>query len=160
MTIRKVLRHTVRQVGHSSALAKLGPQFAPHMDRVVHRLTGGRYTATQLVVPSLVLTTVGRKSGEPRPATLATLVERGGTFLVVASNFGKEHHPAWSGNLLANPEATVSHRGQDHAVVAHLLGPEEKHAVWPKLIATWPAFDTYTDRSGRDLRVFRLTPIV
>jgi deazaflavin-dependent oxidoreductase (nitroreductase family) len=159
VAIRKALRRVVRQVGHAPVLAKLGPRLAPPMDKLVHRVTGGRHTATQLIVPSLVLTTVGRKSGEPRRAPLATVVEPGGTFLVVASNFGKEHHPAWSGNLLMNSAATVSHRGVDVDVTAHLLDADEKAAVWPKLIATWPAFDTYTDRSGRDLRVFRLTPV-
>jgi deazaflavin-dependent oxidoreductase (nitroreductase family) len=88
---------------------------------------------------------------------MATLPVDNG-FLVVGSNFGKEHHPAWTANLIANPEATVTFKGEDIPVVAHLLAPDEKAKVWPELLKIWPAWTSYTARSGRDLRVFRLTP--
>ena len=86
---------------------------------------------------------------------MATLPTDDG-FLVVGSNFGKEHHPAWTGNLLAQPEASVSFKGETIPVVARLLDAEEKKAVWPELLRIWPTYDRYVERSGRDLRVFRL----
>jgi deazaflavin-dependent oxidoreductase (nitroreductase family) len=75
---------------------------------------------------------------------------------VVGSNFGRPQHPAWSWNLLENPRAEVSFGSEDFPVEAHLLSADEKAAVWPVLIDEWPLFDLYVERSGRDLRVFRL----
>jgi len=158
MPIRARLKRGMRRIGNTTALAKLGPKFAPQVDRFVHRLSRGRWTMSQWLVPTIVLTTVGRKSGEPRTVPLATVPEDDGSFLVVASNFGQQHHPAWSANLLANPAAKASFRRDEFTVTARLLDDAEKEAVWPRLIAIWPSYDKYVERSGRSLRVFRLVP--
>jgi deazaflavin-dependent oxidoreductase (nitroreductase family) len=113
---------------------------------------------SQFLVPTLMLTTTGAKSGLPRESPLATLVD-GDAFYVVGSNFGTEKHPAWSGNLIKNPKATITYGGKRRDVVAHLLTDEEKQAVWPKLLTVWPTYDSYVERSGRNLRVFRLEPV-
>lgn len=158
MPIGARVKRGMRRIGHTTALAKIGPKFAPYADRFVHRLSRGRWTMSQLLVPSLVLTTTGRKTGQPRDVPLATVPEPDGTFLVVGSNFGQQHHPAWSGNLLADDHATVSYKRRQIPVTARLLDEDEKAAVWPKLVDMWPAYDTYVERSRRDLRVFRLEP--
>ena len=97
---------SIHPMAGSALFARIGPHVVPYVDRFVHRITGGRVVTSQLFVDSLVLTTIGRKSGEPREAPLACAREAAGSWLVVGSNFGKEHHPAWTANLLANPEAT------------------------------------------------------
>ena len=79
-----------------------------------------------------------------------------GDLYVVGSNYGEERHPAWSSNLIKDPSASVSRSRQDHAVEAHRLSDSEKAEVWPRLTAVWPPYNSYTERSGRDLRVFRL----
>src|SRR4051812_49449225 len=145
----------VQKVAGSKVFADIGSKIVPPIDRLVSKLTGGRIVISAGMVPSLVLTVKGRKSGQPRRTPLATLPIDDG-FLVVGSNFGKEHHPAWTANLMANPEASVSFKGEDIPVVAHLLDPEEKRAVWPKLLEIWPTYDRYVERSGRDLCVFKL----
>ena len=145
----------MQKVAGTRAFAMVGSRVFPPIDRVVSKLTGGRVVLSAAMVPSLVLTTTGRKSGQPRRTPLATLpVDEG--FLVVGSNFGKEHHPAWTANLMANPEASVSFKGKDIPVVARLLDAGEKQEVWPQLLRIWPTYDRYVERSGRDLRVFRL----
>jgi deazaflavin-dependent oxidoreductase (nitroreductase family) len=145
----------VQKVAGTRGFAALGSKVFPPLDRLVHKLTGGRVVLSAGMVPSLVLTATGRKSGEPRRTPLATL-PIDDDFLVVGSNFGKEHHPVWTANLLANPDATVSFRGQTIPVRARLLDAAEKQAVWPQLLRLWPTYDRYVERSGRDLRVFRL----
>ena len=87
---------------------------------------------------------------------LGGVVPLDGALYVVGSNFGRPHHPAGSWNLLAVPAAQVSFRGERFAATAELLSPEAKAATWPRLIERWPLFDQYVERSGRDLRVFRL----
>ena len=145
----------VQKVAGSKVFADVGSKIVPPIDRLVSKLTGGRIVISAGMVPSLVLTTTGRKSGQPRRTPLATLPVDGG-FLVVGSNFGKEHHPLWTANLMATPEASVSFKGEDIPVVGRLLDADEKKEVWPKLLEMWPTYDRYVERSGRDLRVFRL----
>jgi len=76
--------------------------------------------------------------------------------LVVASNFGRERHPAWSTNLLVNPEVEVAAGGERWSGRARLLDEAEKAARWLDLIAHMPAWDGYTKVTDRDLRVFAL----
>ena len=145
----------VQKLATTRAFAATGSKVFPPIDRLLSRVTGGRVVLSASLVPSLVLTTTGRKTGQPRRAPMAALPVDDG-FLVVGSNFGKEHHPAWTANLIANPEATATFKGEDIPVIARLLEPDEKAEVWPDLLKIWPAWTSYTERSGRDLRVFRL----
>lgn len=135
--------------------AKVGPPVVPHIDRLLNRVFGGRVLMSSMMLPCAVVTTTGRKSGLPRESPLAS-VPLDGFLYVVGSNFGRPQHPAWSWNLLADPAAQVSYRGEHFAVQAELLSDDDKAATWPRLIERWPLFDQYVERSGRDLRVFRL----
>jgi deazaflavin-dependent oxidoreductase (nitroreductase family) len=151
------LGRIVQRAAQTSSFQPVALKIAPRIDKVVARLSGGRFTMTSLIVPTLVLTTTGAKSGQPRTTPLATMPEGDGTFYVVGSNFGTEKHPAWSGNLIKTPRATVQYRGRTMQVDATLLSDEEKAEVWPRLTQVWPTYDTYVEKSGRNLRVFRLT---
>jgi len=148
----------MQKMATSSWFRKVGPKVVPPMDRVLNKVTGGRVVVSSLLVPSMVLTTTGRKSGEPRKCPLACMPDGDGWY-VVGSNFGREHHPAWTGNLVADPRATVIYRGATTQVEAHLLDDDAKTEVWPRLVALWPAYDTYVEVSGRNIRVFRLAPV-
>jgi deazaflavin-dependent oxidoreductase (nitroreductase family) len=134
----------------------LGPKVFARFDRWVLHKTKGRLTATgPPLFPTMVLTTTGATSGEPRRVALVYLPDGDGA-LVVASNFGREHHPAWSANLLAHPEAEVVAAGEAWAARARLLDPDEKARRWPDLTAHMPAWNGYTEITDRDLRVFAL----
>lgn len=109
-------------------------------------------------MPSLLLTTTGAKTGLERESPLACVPDGQSGWWVVGSNFGQEKHPAWTANLLANPEATVSYRAVSVRVRADLLDDEAKARVWPQLTAVWPAYDDYVESSGRNIRVFHLVP--
>ncbi len=158
MDVRSPVGRVTSWVAASSAFRAVGPKVVPPVDRLLSRITGGRVVLSGSMVPSLVLGTTGAKSGQHRTTPLACLPEEDGTFLVVGSNFGREKHPAWTANLRAHPEATVTYKGRTTPVTASLLDADEKAAVWPRLTAVWPNYDRYTEVSGRDLRVFRLVP--
>ena len=149
----------VQRVAGSAAFARVGPKVVPPLDRLLHRLTGGRVLVSRALLPSLLLTATGRRSGEPRRTPLMCVPEPAGTFLVVGSNFGRDAHPAWTANLLAHPEASVSHDGHEVAVTAELLEGEAREEAWAAALRLWPTFAAYRDRSGRELRVFRLHPV-
>lgn len=147
----------VQWVAGSPTFAAIAPSIIPPLDRAISRATGGRVVLSAGMVPSMVLVTTGARTGAQREAPLATIPDGDG-FYVVGSNFGREAHPAWTHNLLANPEALVVFQGRRIPVTARLLDPEEKEAVWPKLTGVWATYDRYQDRVDRDLRVFRLDP--
>jgi len=147
----------MRKMATSRGFRKVGPKVVPPMDRALHKLTGGRVIVSRLLVPSMVLATTGRRSGQLRESPLACVPDGDGGWWVVGSNFGREHHPAWTGNLIAEPRATVSFEGRTTEVAAELLDDDAKAEVWPKLVAVWPAYDDYVEASGRNIRVFHLT---
>jgi deazaflavin-dependent oxidoreductase (nitroreductase family) len=149
----------VDRIAASELFARYGPRIVPGVDRFLFRLSGGRVILARARLPALMLTTTGRRSGEPRRAPIACLPEDGGSFLVVGSNFGGESHPAWTANLLAEPHATVSYRARTFEVEAVLLDDDERALVWDRLVEMFPNFRSYEERAGRRLRVFRLTPV-
>ena len=77
---------------------------------------------------------------------------------MVASNFAQEHHPAWSYNLIANPEASVLHRGSDHPVTAILLEGAARDAAWQEALDHWPLWADYREITDRQFRIFHLEP--
>jgi deazaflavin-dependent oxidoreductase (nitroreductase family) len=159
-SLQGVLTPVARRLAGAPWFARIGPKVVPPLDRALHRLTGGRLLLPQIVLPSVLLTTTGSRSGLPRKVPLICLPEEDGTFLVVGSNFGREHHPAWTANLLHEPKAEVSYEGRRIPVTARLLEDGERAEVWPRLVRIWSVYDTYVERAeSRQLRVFRLTPV-
>jgi deazaflavin-dependent oxidoreductase (nitroreductase family) len=148
----------VQRVAGSHAFAPVAKHVVPRLDRVLNRATRGRFILATLIAPSLVLTARGARSGQPRQTPLVTLPDDDGSLLVVGSNFGQPRHPAWTANLLANPDVTVTYRGRTFPARAHLLEDAERAEVWPRLTQVWPVYDRYVEMSGRELRVFRLVP--
>ncbi|MFD9790476.1 nitroreductase family deazaflavin-dependent oxidoreductase [Streptomyces sp. NPDC059070] len=146
----------VRGVSATRAFAKVAPHFVPALDRAVHRLTRGRVLPSARMLPGVVLTARGARSGAERTTPLACVPEEGGTWLLVGSNFGRPGHPAWTGNLLAHPEARISLRGRDVPVRARLLTGEERAAAWRAALEFWPPYAAYQARIEREIRLFRL----
>ncbi|MET9437899.1 nitroreductase family deazaflavin-dependent oxidoreductase [Streptomyces sp. NPDC006551] len=147
----------VRKVSSTRMFAKVAPHVVPAFDRTVHRLTRGKVLPSARMLPGVVLTVRGAKSGLPRVTPLACMHEPGGTWLLIGSNFGREGHPAWTGNLLKHPEAEVSWRGEKIPVRAELLAGEEREAAWRAVLGFWPPYATYQARVEREIRLFRLT---
>ncbi len=145
----------VEKVAGSARFAKIGPKIVPKVDRLLFKLSRGRLLMSAGMVPSLMLNVRGAKTGQLRQTPLAT-VPLGDAWLIVGSNFGREKHPLWTSNLMANPDAAIGFKGKFYDVQAHLLDEQQKAAVWPELIKVWPNYDVYVERSQRDLRVFRL----
>lgn len=148
----------VQKVSSTRGFAKVAPHVIPALDRAVHRLTGGRYLLSTRMLPGVILTTTGARSGLPRRTPLACMPEDDGTsWLLVGSNFGRPGHPAWSHNLLAHPEAVISWKGRDVPVTARLLTGQERARAWTALLEFWPPYATYQARVTREIRLFRIT---
>ncbi|MFF4492225.1 nitroreductase family deazaflavin-dependent oxidoreductase [Streptomyces sp. NPDC001544] len=146
----------VQKVSSTRGFAKAAPHLIPALDRAVHRLTRGRVLLSAQLLPGVVLTSTGARSGRPRRTPLACMPGEDG-WLLVGSNFGRTAHPAWTANLLAHPEASISWKGEDIPVTARLLAGEERAAAWQALLEFWPPYATYQARVEREIRVFRLS---
>ena len=148
----------MQKVSSTRTFAKIAPHFIPAMDRTVHRLTRGKVMLSAQMLPGVILTVRGAKSGIPRTTPLACMPEASGaTWILIGSNFGRPGHPAWTANLLAHPDAEVSWRGETIPVRAELLKGEERAAAWKAVLGFWPPYATYQARVEREIRLFRLT---
>jgi deazaflavin-dependent oxidoreductase (nitroreductase family) len=133
--------------------------WASKVDPIVFKATNGRFTSTgKPTLPMLALTVPGRRSGEPRTVQLAYHPDGDG-FLVVASAMGADKHPAWRYNLEAAGGGQVQLPGRVVEVVATVLSDEEKAQRWSEIQGTIPQMATYVERTDRNIRVFRLTPV-
>ena len=137
----------------------LGPKVFPRFHRLVLRATGGRTMLDSRAQPMLMLATTGAKSGQTRETPLATVPLQRGTYLVVGSNFARERHPAWTANLLAHPDASVTFRGRTFGVTARLLTGDERSACWDEALEWYPGWRDYLEVTDREFRVFELSPV-
>jgi deazaflavin-dependent oxidoreductase (nitroreductase family) len=98
--------------------------------------------------PAALVTTKGRRTGEPR--TTATLYLRDGDRVVLPASFGgRSDHPAWYRNLKANPNVTVQIHGDQRDLVARDATDEERDRYWPPLIRIYPPYKGYREATDR-----------
>jgi deazaflavin-dependent oxidoreductase (nitroreductase family) len=126
------------------------PWFQEHVDRYI--ATNGEDGHDWQGVPTLLLTTHGRRSGEPR--TLPLIYGRDGDrLLVVASRGGAPQHPSWYLNLLADPHVEVQVKADRFAATARPAGPDEHERLWKTMTGIWPDYDAYQQRTDREIPV-------
>ncbi|MBE2317864.1 nitroreductase family deazaflavin-dependent oxidoreductase [Solirubrobacter sp. CPCC 204708] len=104
---------------------------------------------------TLLLTTKGRKSGEPRELPLIYAPWED-AYLIVASNGGQDRPPAWYLNLQADPSAEVQVWGDRFPAKARVATPEEKAQMWSTMIKEWPAYDDYQEKTDREIPIIVL----
>jgi len=122
-----------------------------HLDWIVLKLSQGRTTLTSILagVPTIVLTTIGAKSGLPRTLPLVCIPDNQdpSVFALIASNFGQQHNPAWYFNLKANPRATCSIDGQVGTYIAHEASGEEYEKFWKSATEIYFGYSLYKQRA-------------
>ena len=128
-----------------------------HVHSFLFRATRGRFGSRVRGAPVLVLETRGRKSGKTRSVPLL-FVEDSGDWVVMASSGGDPQHPAWYFNLEAEPRVTVvTEAGRRDALAVPTEG-EERARLFARLVAVYPSFESYRERTTRELPVIRLRP--
>ena len=120
------------------------------------RRTGGKIGGHLGKEPFMLLTTTGRRSGQPRVTPLLCIRD-GDRYLAIGSNGGDDRTPQWVRNLEANPEATLDLLGETFPVRATIATPEEKKALWPKALAAYKGYANYQRKTSRDIPVVILT---
>jgi deazaflavin-dependent oxidoreductase (nitroreductase family) len=127
------------------------------LDPYLLRLTGGRL-GTALIIPTLLLETVGARSGQPRRNGVIYFHD-GYRVILAASHAGRPSHPSWFFNARANPDVKLN--GQRYR--AEVVEDEAERArLWRLADRVFPPFATYREsaaRSGRIIPIFELTPL-
>lgn len=123
---------------------------------LVHRLilgvTRGKAGWTAGNMPVLELTTIGRKSGEPRSCLLTSPLQENGEIVIVASRGGDDHHPAWYLNLLETPQVQVSYKGAPHKIMtARTANTQERARMWPVVAGAYKGYAGYQEKTSREI---------
>lgn len=130
----------------------------------VHRaliwITRGRVGWHLSGMPMLELTTIGRKSGEPRSTMLSSPMQPDTSYIVVASRGGDDKHPAWYLNLVANPAVEVVYQGgEKQHRVARVATAAERAELWPKITADHKNYGEYQVKTDREIPLIFLDPV-
>lgn len=127
--------------------------------RGVMKLTFGKLGWKGAGMPVVELTTIGRKSGQPRTVLLTSPYQEGDTVVIVASRGGDPTHPAWFVNLRDNPNVVVTMQGKSkqpmHAAVA---SADERARLWPLVIKDHKNYADYQTKTEREIPLVLLTP--
>lgn len=125
----------------------------------LYRATGGRLGGKWRVgsafpwgIPVCLLTTTGRKSGQPRVSPLLFL-EDGDRVILVASQGGLPKNPMWYLNIRAKPEVTIQIKSRIRTMRARVATDEERAELWPRLVDMYADFDNYQSWTDRQIPV-------
>ncbi len=124
---------------------------------LAYKASGGRIGGTFGKAPVALLTTIGRKTGEPRVSPLLFLRD-GDRVILVASRGGSDKHPMWYLNLRANPKVQVQIKDEVLALTARLATEDERARYWAKLTAMYPTFDDYQSWTDRVIPIVVCEP--
>jgi deazaflavin-dependent oxidoreductase (nitroreductase family) len=112
----------------------------------------------EMTVPSLLLTTSGRKSGDKYLFPLFYGMT-GNSYIIVASKGGAPEHPGWYKNLVANPEVEVQAGTTKTKARARTVTGEERERLWVEAVKFWPPYADYKKKTDREIPVVVLDPI-
>ena len=127
--------------------------------RVMLSVSRGKVGWTAGGMDALELHTTGRKSGGRRSVMLTSpITTDDGGLVIVASKGGEPEHPAWFLNLQAPPEVEVTRRGSTAPMLATIVGPDERPALWAKVTAAQKRYAAYQRKTEREIPLVVLTP--
>jgi deazaflavin-dependent oxidoreductase (nitroreductase family) len=126
--------------------------------KAILKATGGKVLGTAFGMPTIRLTTIGRKSGEPRTTMLTSPIHDANRVIVVASKGGDDRDPLWYRNLTANPDVEITIEGETRKLRARTASPEEKAELWPQIVAAYKGYAGYQTKTDRPIPVVICEP--
>jgi deazaflavin-dependent oxidoreductase (nitroreductase family) len=143
-----------RWLGHRRWFAYMMRHLGWRVDRFLLRVSNGRVDLSGPDIPTMLLTTTGRRTGTPHTVPIS-YVRDGNNLVAVCEDFGLVQTSNWPANAIANPQVTTEVDGVAEVRVARRALPDEEARSLPSLVTAWPAHDTYLQRSGhRQVIVF------
>jgi deazaflavin-dependent oxidoreductase (nitroreductase family) len=146
----------------------VGPYLRVH--QAIYKATGGRIGRRLAGTPSLLLTTVGRKTGQKRTNALIYLKD-GDAWVVVASNGGSDRPPGWLANVKADPNVSVQDGAKIYSATGRIASEEERVRLWPLVNrnnrglapllhrGAQGRYDVYQRRTTRQIPLVILEPV-
>ena len=147
----------------SSAFPSIVIKLMPHLDRFVLWLTNRRHTLTETLTsdPTLQISMIGRKSGQPRKVFLLYVVDpkQPERFVVIATNWGQAHYPAWYYNIKANPQVNCLIKGVEQSYIAQEIEGDLYAYFWELAVKMEPKYaKSKASANNRHIPIFLLTP--
>lgn len=128
--------------------------------RLLLKISGGRLGWAAIGMPVLELTTIGRRSGEPRSVLLTSPLAEDGSMVIVASRGGDDTHPAWFLNLRAEPKVEVATKGGPRVpMIARVASPQDRARMWPQIAGRYRNYADYQKRTDREIPLVYLDPL-
>jgi deazaflavin-dependent oxidoreductase (nitroreductase family) len=128
------------------------------LHKVTYRVTRGTIGRRLVDNDMLLLTTSGISTGTDHTVPLLYLTD-GEDLVVVASYGGRQEHPQWYRNLVANPAVSAQICGRTIALVADTMDSHERGTWWPRIVAAYSDYAVYQTRTDREIPVVRLVPL-
>lgn len=138
----------LRRAGHYRWFARATKHVFCKLDRILYRTSKGRLWVSGARMPTMLVTTTGRKTGKPRTVPVY-YVRHGDNLVAACEDLGMDQASGWPRNLLADPWAQVQIGKGVRQYRARLATEDEIAGNMPLLVQLWPAHDTYAERSGQ-----------
>ena len=148
---------TLERFARTSAGYWFVTNVAPRIDPPLLKATGGRISSVY-PVPTMLLTTIGAKTGLRRQSPLLYVVD-GDSLILIASNYGRPGHPAWYRNLTAHPRVEVlAGRHTGAYATEEIVDTDERKQLWDKALDVYAGYSDYESRAqDRTIPLVRLT---
>jgi deazaflavin-dependent oxidoreductase (nitroreductase family) len=155
---RRVRKALLEPIALTSAGRWYTINVAPRIDGTLGRRTGGRLTSLP-GIPMVLLTHTGARSGRTYVTPLLYFTDRDDVILI-ASNYGRERHPAWLANVKANPEVRLQARGRGGRYRARIATPAERDRLFTLAKRLTRAYASYEQRAvERTIQIVICTPL-
>jgi deazaflavin-dependent oxidoreductase (nitroreductase family) len=115
-------------------------------DEIMLFLTRGKHTIAELILPTIELDTIGARTGQRRTHPLGGFLD-GDKYILIGSNFGGKHHPAWVHNLRAHPECVVHAHGHSKKYLARETEGGEREKCWQFALRYYKGYALYEKRA-------------
>ena len=125
----------------------------------LYKISGGKIGGRLSGLGVLLLTTIGRKTGQKRTTPLGYFEDHD-SYVIIASNAGFDTHPAWFHNLKSQPYVTIQIKDKQLEVNAEIAEPFKREQLWARLIELAPFYDNYVKKTSREIPVVILHPVL
>ena len=139
-------------------LIEMGAWMLENGHRALLKLSGGRFPRRLLGMQPVELHTVGRTSGRPRSTMLTAPICEEDQVVLVASKGGHPDHPDWYKNVVANPDVELVVDDRRRAMRARTASPQERAALWPRIVSVYKGYDGYQRNTEREIPVVICEP--
>jgi deazaflavin-dependent oxidoreductase (nitroreductase family) len=133
-------------------------RYGTRLHTMLYSATGGKLFHRGRGMPMVKLTTVGRRSGQPRTIMATTPLQMGESLVLVASFGGDDREPQWCQNIRANADVEVTVEGRTRRMRAHVADAGERAELWPQVVANAAFYDDYQRKTTREIPVVVFDP--